>query len=203
MPSAENYIGLAETLLYQGKLQEAEEQARRAAELLSEFPEERLKQAELYLLLADVASRRRDMEATLSYSRQAVSLQPTQPKIQANLIRLLMGMGRDREALEACRSWTKADPNSAEAYHALGAAEYKLKHFAAARDALTRAVELEPSNLRARLNLAYALGSLRDLAGYRRELGVLAATGGEVPEAELARQLLAKLQRAQPVPPAT
>jgi len=202
MPSADNRIGLAETLLNEGKLEEAEEQGRRAAELLSEFKEERLKQAQLYLLLADIASRRKDMEATLSYSRQAVSLQPTQPKIQANLIRLLMGMRRDREAVEACRSWAKADPRSGEAHHALGAAEYKLKNFPAAREALTRAVELEPSNLRARLNLAYALGKLRDLAGYRRELEVLAATGGEAPEAKLARQLLAKLQRAQPVPPA-
>jgi len=196
MPSSQNYIGLAETLLKQDKLSEAEEQARTAAELGAQEGEDPAQQAQLYLLLARIAFQRKDVESMLAYSRKAVGIQPTEVKVQSNLVQLLLSLKRDREAAEAARAWIEADPQAAKAYFALGIAQYNLKDYAGAKEHLGRAVALDSSDHIARLFLAYALGKTGDLSGYRRELQYLAANGGDAKEAVTARSLLATLPSA-------
>ncbi len=196
MPSSQNYIGLAETLLKQNKLSEAEEQARTAAELGAQEGEDQARQAQLYLLLASIAFQRKDMESMLAYCRRAAEIQPTSVKIQSNLIQLLLNLKRDREAAEAARAWLQADPQAAKAHFGFGIAQYNLKDYAGAKEHLGRAVALDSSDLTARLFLAYALGKTGDLPGYRRELQYLAANGGDAKEAVAARSLLARLPSA-------
>ena len=192
MPSSQNYIGLAETLLKQNKPSEAEEQARTAIEFGAQEGGDPARQAQLHLLLASIAFQRNDMESMLAYVRKAVAVQPTEGKVQSDLVQLLLSLKRDREAAEAARAWLQADPQAAKAYFALGIAQYNLKDYAGAKEHLGRAVALDSSDRTARLFLAYTLGKTGDLSGSRRELEYLAANGGDTKEAAIARSRLAR-----------
>ncbi len=175
MPVKQHYASLAETLFESGQLDKAEQEAHRAIEV-DPWDREEPATARVNALLASIAAKRSGQLAVLLIRQQ-----------------------RYREGLPEARRWAQLEPNSGMAQRAVGVCAFSVGDFAAAREAFQRQVELEPANLKARLDLAYTDVKLKDydnaLAGFR----YVAEHGGDSREGKEARRVLEKVQ-SQPRP---
>jgi len=108
-------------------------------------------------------------------------------------------MNRSEEAEPFCRRWVELDPNSDRAYQALGTCFFNRGDHAGAKTNFLRALQINPKNARARLNLAWTYGRLRDFNAAVRELQRVAKDHPRTLEGKEAAQFLERSVR--PVPP--
>lgn len=82
------------------------------------------------------------------------------PKLDVSprLARLYAQAGRDREAISEYELAIQAHPRDASLYNDLGYFQYDRGNFAEAERALRKALEIEPENKRAWMNLGLAIG---------------------------------------------
>jgi tetratricopeptide (TPR) repeat protein/O-antigen ligase len=145
------------------------------------------------LLLAEVRGRRGDFAGAAAQLEEAARLAPGNVRVLRGLAQLYFSRLRDWDkAINAANRWLSLSPDEPEAYSILGAARYGKRDYAAARSALQRAVELQPANLRARLQLAYCYLQLKQMPVAKRELEWLASKHPATPEGKRAAQLLAQ-----------
>lgn len=91
-----------------------------------------------------------ELEAAEATWREALRRGPRNPIVHVNLASLLSRSGRREEALPLYRRATELAPGLAPAWRGLGQAELALGHLARAREALERALELDPADRAAR-----------------------------------------------------
>jgi tetratricopeptide (TPR) repeat protein len=101
--------------------------------------------------------------------RRALAGERAMADVARNLALLLQRAGRRDEAIGTYRAALHADDTSAPAWAGLGAVLMESGHPRAARDALVKAVALDPALAEARYNLAFALSALGDYEGALRE----------------------------------
>ncbi len=146
------HLGLAQLFLLQGKLDDAENSARRVLELSpGDGPAEGI--------LARVAQKRGDYSAAAEYYRLALAAEPRDlnSRLARGLI-LAVQLGRDREAERELRLVVAGDPEQDQAYAVLGEILFGRGEFAEAEEAAGRALKINPENysalaLRGRLRL--------------------------------------------------
>ena len=145
------------------------------------------------LLLADVQRRRGDFAGAAAQIEAAARLAPGNVPVLRGLAELYFSRLKDWDkAINAANRWLSLSPNEPEAYLILGASQSKLKNYAAAKQALQRAVELQPDNLGARLQLAYCYLQLNQMPLAKKELEWLASKHPNAPEGKRAAQWLAQ-----------
>jgi tetratricopeptide (TPR) repeat protein/O-antigen ligase len=202
MPIKQHYASLAETLFYAGRLDEAEQEARRTMEMDPPDREtpgnDRVK-----ALLANIQATRggRAMRAprTVDDLRAALKDLPRNVALQSQLTVALIQQKRYREGLAEAQRWAQWDPTSGEAHRAVGVCAFSIGDFATAKQAFQRQKELQPTNLKARLNLAFCCVKLHDYEAALVEFRYVAEHGGDSEEGKEARRVLAKVQpSAQP-----
>lgn len=110
---------------------------------------------------------------------------------------------RFSQAAEFARHAIDMDPQSGEAYGALGVALAQMGRAAEATDALKRSVELLPADAKARYNLAAHLYRTGDYEGALREVrAALEIQPSHRPALELLRQLERQMAPSTSLPPA-
>lgn len=118
--------------------------------------------------------------------RKALELRPGFPAFLATLSRILAAQGQMSEAISCLQEAIRKEPGS-ERFNSLGLLQLNAGQFAQATEAFERALELDPANVAARVNL----GVTRFTAGLPREAaGHLEQALAQVPEAaEIAQRL--------------
>jgi tetratricopeptide (TPR) repeat protein len=94
---------------------------------------------------------------TIEHSRQALLLEPDNPRAHFNLGLVLDRQGRSAEAIQQYRLAVRADPGYAQAHHNLGFALYQSGSVAEAVEHYRRAVQADPDYAQAHFSLARAL----------------------------------------------
>jgi tetratricopeptide (TPR) repeat protein len=177
---------LAGIYLRMGSLDKAAEAGNQWVRLDPSSPDSRL-------LLAEVQRRRGDFAGAAAQMEAAARLAPGNVPVLRGLAELYLSRLRDADkAINATNRWLSLSPNEPEAYFILGVCRYKQKDYAAARLALQRAIELQPDNLGARLQLAYCYVQLNQMPLAKKELEWLASKHPEAREGKRAAQLLAE-----------
>ena len=97
-----------------------------------------------------------------------------------------------------CLRWVELDPNSDRAYQALGTCCFNRGRYKDAKTNFLRALKINPKNARARLNLAWTYGRLRDFDAAVRELRRIAKDHPGTAEGKEAKRFLERSVR--PVP---
>jgi tetratricopeptide (TPR) repeat protein len=204
MPIKQHYASLAETLFESGRLDEAEQETRRVLAMDPEGheePDNTRVQALLATIEATRSARAPLAPQSVDALRAALRVQPNSAALCGQLTVTLIRQKRYREGLTEAWRWARLAPNSAEAQRAIGVCTFSLGDFPNAKKAFQRQVELEPANMKARLDLAFTCVKLRDydsaLAGFR----YVAEHGGDSPEAEEAKRVLAKVRPPAPARP--
>jgi len=183
----EHQAGMAEVLLAEGKLKEAESYARKVAHMARRNPK-------VYILLRDIHRAQGDFDAMLRDVKAAARVAPKDPALQGQVAEVLLERKQYREALDACQKWVSLAPESAAAYGALGFAQYKLGQVEAARASLEKALSLDANERQARLCLARVLLALNRPEAAVQHLTYLAVNYPDTPEGRAAR---AAIERAR------
>jgi tetratricopeptide (TPR) repeat protein len=201
MPIKQHYASLAETLFEAGRLDEAEQEARRTLDM-DPADQDTPKNEQVKALLAAIQFTRgaRAMQSpqTVDDLRAALKQLPRNVALQHQLAVALIQQKRFREGLPEAQRWAALEPNSAAAQGAVGASAYSVGDFATAKQAFQRQKELEPTNLKARLALASCCVRLRDYEEALAEFQYVAEHGGDSREAKEARLVLEKLRQPRP-----
>ena len=123
-------------------------------------------------LLAELARGRRDVPATLSHLRRAISEDPGSPFLRLRIAEVLLGLGRLAEALKMTRAAQRVAPAYAPGYfwHGRLLAVHRPR---AARPVLERGLRLDPDSVRSYLWLARVRLRLGDPVGERAVYGRL------------------------------
>jgi tetratricopeptide (TPR) repeat protein len=100
---------------------------------------------------------RHQHEAAIDVYRRAIKANPDNPAFVERLSDLLIRLGRFKEAQAEVEALADGSPRDARVWIKLGAVYYEQKLWDKAADAFRRAVQLEPTNLRARYFLATSL----------------------------------------------
>jgi O-antigen ligase/tetratricopeptide (TPR) repeat protein len=204
MPIKQHYASLAETLFYAGRLDEAEQEARRTLEM-DPADRDTPGNQQVRVLLAKIQAARggQAMQAprTVDDLRAALKDLPRNVDLQSQLTVALIRQKRYREGLAEAQRWAQWDPASGEAYRAVGVCAFSIGDFATAKRAFQRQKELQPTNLKARLDLAFCCVKLRDYEEALAEFRYVAEHGGDSEEGKEARRVLAQVQpRSGPAP---
>jgi tetratricopeptide (TPR) repeat protein len=202
MPIKQHYASLAETLFDTGRLDEAEQEARRTLEM-DPADRETPRNDQVKALLASIQATRggRAMRAprTVDDLRAALKDLPRNVALQSQLTVALLRQKRYREALPEAQRWAALDPNSGSAQGAVGASAYSVGDFATAKRGFQRQTDLEPTNVKAHFYFAACCVKLHDYETALVEFRYVAEHGGDSEEAKEARRVLAKVQpSAQP-----
>jgi serine/threonine-protein kinase len=131
--------GLAESLLFQDKLQEAN------ATILAALHHAR-DDSRLWSLLGLVAWRRGKFDEAERYLGHAVALQPSNIQARLNLGQVRISQNRIEQGLALLRDACRRAPEDAKALLLLGSALARQNRLVEADRALRRAVELDPRN---------------------------------------------------------
>jgi tetratricopeptide (TPR) repeat protein len=107
--------------------------------------------------------------------REYVALDNRAPRVLYKLAFARYHEGRTAEAIDALQRATAMEADLAEAYYLLGLCHRQARNPGAAREALAKAVKLQPTLLAAREELAELLGTLGRTDARLKELGALAA----------------------------
>ena len=130
-------------------------------------------------------------EALACY-KEAVRLEPENPRWLADLGAALLLLGHVAPAIQALELALRHDPTVAECWRNLGVARVRQENWRAARDAFSRALELDPDHPENQRYLAIAL----DACGERAEaIALLSALLGRFPGHQEAKNLLESLER--------
>jgi tetratricopeptide (TPR) repeat protein len=146
-------LGEARILASQGKSAAAIRLYRRAMDGSWPAGEENTRiqaRSELISLLARGGQRTQAVAELLAALGPAAS----NPALKQKIATLLLTYGAPREAAEAFRDITRADGRNALAYAGLGQAEFALDNYYEARVAFQKAVDLDPSDQAAKMQLA-------------------------------------------------
>ena len=148
------------------------------------------------LVLAEVQRQRGDFAGAAAQMEEAARLAPGNvPVLRALTEFYFVRLRETDKAINAANRWLNLSPNEPEAYFILGVGRYQQKNYAAATSALQRAVELQPGNLGARLQLADCYLQLKQIPLAKKELEWLASTHPETREGKRAAQVLAERYR--------
>lgn len=142
----------------------AEGAARAAVQLGPELAEAHAARAEA-LLARRARSSSFPVAEALAAARQAVALDPTEPRFEALLSRALRSASDDPGAARALERALRLAPDDATLLAGLGRVRLDLGDDRGARSALERAVDRNPDDVAAWLNLGVALHRLGDSAG--------------------------------------
>lgn len=189
MPTADrHYAAMAELLLEDGKPEEALSYAREAIKLSPKDPR-------FYLLAADITARQRKLDDTSEFIRQAAAVAPRDAGVWRQYAQLLVSQQQYDEAIRACKRWISIEPNSALAHNLLGTSYYDTRRFALAEAEFTKALDIDSTYGKARLNLAYTYGKRRKPDAMYRELTYLAKTEPDTRTGRLAAEILERGRR--------
>ena len=131
--------------------------------------------------------------------RISLNIAPKQPDVLSNFGSELLRFGHYKEAMTYLKDAIRLVPDLYVAHRNLGYIYQRLGKYEESRDSFAKAVELMPKDLPARMEYGLALLRLgqRDKAAEQFKYIMHEASGG--PEAEVARQMLLKIQKpAQP-----
>jgi tetratricopeptide (TPR) repeat protein len=140
----------------------------RAADLDPSNVDAQLRAGDLLLAANDFEGARARAERALAVDRRNVAA-------HVLLGNALIGSNEPSQALKQIEEALKLDPSSPAAWVALGATRATEGRATEARVAFEKAVALDPSSIDARLSLANALWSARDVSAAERELLELAS----------------------------
>jgi Tfp pilus assembly protein PilF len=130
--------------------------------------------ANLLYNLGECSDRLNDTARAEQYYNQCLRIQPDHAPARAALIRLWVRTGRQREADQFVREWLTRDPRSGEAYAAAGWLANQAGDLPQAQAHLQFALQLEPRNPRALIELALVYEALqrpdRSVVLYERAL---------------------------------
>ncbi|MEW6356827.1 MAG: sulfatase-like hydrolase/transferase [Planctomycetota bacterium] len=122
--------------------------------------------------LANLSEQAGYHHAALSAYRKAVELAPDSPDLRCEMGRLLMTMGDARAAEETYRRVITERPDFARAHKGLADVLYRTGRIEDALLAYDRAIELDPADLDARMERAFAVAVMKDpeagLGEYRK-----------------------------------
>jgi tetratricopeptide (TPR) repeat protein len=150
-------------------------------------------------------------------SDAAFTLAPENPKVLVLRVRLLQRSGQQEAALEMAHKASALAPTWDEPFYLAGISEYLLRHYADARQNLTRAFELNPRSAKATFMAALSSageGDPREAERYLRRaialqpanarfhchLGILLMRLNEYPKAEASLKRAAQLKPEYPLP---
>jgi Tfp pilus assembly protein PilF len=174
-------------LLDGGQPQEAVEAARRAVQVAPGAFETHLVLAQSLWTCDNPNEAQREFE-------QAISLSRGHPYVLSEYASFL---AIDRDAADAHRvaeEAIKANPNSADAWAALGVAQYRLQRIPEAKSSLRRSLELNPASNRAALAMQAVLSEV----ARRKGAAALRDMIKDIPEAgQLAAELCRQVQRRE------
>jgi Tfp pilus assembly protein PilF len=140
-------------LLYGGiLLQRGETEAARSE--LNEATTLNSRATQAFLQLAQIELSRGAASAAAGYASQALRTQPGNPTIRLLLVRSLLAAGDSAKADVELRSLAKDYPKAAGVQATLGALYMMKENAPAARKALTRALEIDPTHIEALASLA-------------------------------------------------
>lgn len=171
----------------------AREHLQRALQMHAQFPDALVGLATLDLY-------EEHLDSALSHIRACLKIEPTHPAARVLLLRILNGLGRHEEALEAAAPWLPAPPAEWQIYFELGVAGLATGRDGVVRDCIERILSAgienlaEPHLLQAGLFLRS--NAHRDAAA---ELKIfLAHAPPNHRHARLAREILARLETPDP-----
>jgi tetratricopeptide (TPR) repeat protein len=179
--SAGTHAGLAAALASQGKGEEAIEEFRAALAINPKFA---MAQVGMAHILSQQLGR---IDEAIAAYRVAMDMNPDLPAAAQGLSRAQSFKERWRLQTADQRRKALAAPSSHAAQVELGLAEARAGNVAPAVKAFRRALELDPTDGRARTNLAVLLYVQKDYTGALRELVAARETGFEPPAALVER----------------
>ena len=148
------------------------------------------------LVLAEVQRQQGNFAGAAAQMEEAAQLAPGNvPVLRALTEFYFVRLRETDKAINAANRWLSQSPDEPEAYFILGVGRYQQKNYAAATSALQRAVELQPDNPGARLQLAYCYLQLKQMPLAKRELEWLVSKHPETREGKRAAQVLAERYR--------
>lgn len=150
-------------------------------------------------------------------SDAALTLAPENPKVLALRVRLLQRAGQQEAALEMAHKVSALAPTWDEPFYLTGISQYLLRHYAEARQNLTRAFELNPRSAtaifmaalasagegeprEAERYLRHAIALQPDNARFHCHLGILLMRLNEYSKAEESLKRAAQLKPEYPLP---
>ncbi|MGA7178258.1 MAG: XrtA/PEP-CTERM system TPR-repeat protein PrsT [Thiobacillaceae bacterium] len=140
-------LTMAETASAEGKEQESLAWLDRAAKANPTAVQPRVIMARYFLA-------KNQPQKALSFAREAISAQPRDPLALETLGTMQLAAGDKDNALVTFKQLVEEMPNSALAYYRLASAHAALGNFAKSRDALNKALELDPKYVDAQNSLA-------------------------------------------------
>jgi tetratricopeptide (TPR) repeat protein len=159
----------ANSYLAEGRIQQAIDCLRRAAELRPES-------AQAHQYLGAAQERFGDLQAAVNSYQRAVALQPDSPELHCHLARVLYQGGALQAAAELDRRALALDPKRYETYNDLGLVLTNLGNFEAAVEAFRRSLRLNPRSAKTMAGIGYLYERKGDLLsaadGYREALKV-------------------------------
>ena len=183
-----HHAAMAETLVTENRPKEAEPYARDAIRLAPGDPGPRL-------LLADILGRQGKLKEMIEEMRQAAAISPTDTRLKQQITSFYFKTGDFERGAAAARDWMQVDPTSAVPHNAVGTYYFNKRQYAAAKQEFERAVQLDPSYVLARYNLALSLGHLNDYNGAAGQLREVVARAPDTAEGRKAQALLNDLAR--------
>lgn len=143
-------------------------------------------------LMAELLFKNNQFEKALSYYQRALKSKPENPDIYSKLSIIMYQLSDTDKAIEYAKSCLKYKPDFAEAHNNLGTYLLKKQNLAESKYHFLQAVNLTPSNIYYRLNLAHIyldLGELdKSIAEYKKILEL-------DPKSEEARQILSQIYK--------
>lgn len=160
-------------------------------------------QFDLKLAEAEALLAAGDMEGALNRLREANGLDPANTLAHRRLGELLISKGATREAIEEFRAITRNAPDDSGAWRQLGAAQFAEGLYNDAADSYRRVLNLNAPGRPPDPNDLLSLADSLRLAGHAEEARAAyeqLVAAGAADLAEIARQRLSELARAQATP---
>jgi tetratricopeptide (TPR) repeat protein len=167
--TAEDCLKLGNSLIIQGKSEEATACYQRAVELNPQL-------SPAYHNLGEIFSNQQQWEAAIAAYRQAIAVKAENGRSHYGLAKALGALERWEEAATAYRQAIQLNVTSTEIYHQLGDALQKLQRWEEAATAYRQAIALNADNSWSHNNLGDALTKLQQweeaVVAYRRAIAL-------------------------------
>jgi len=162
-PSPKLYLAVGQMYERGGDFQAALAQYQKALELSPNSQEIIAEVARMYTRWGRHEELRKNWDGALARYQKSLELDRTSIDPVLEIARLQTSLGRKDQALQIYRRAMQVHPNSAKLFNNLGTFHAQRREFAESITAFERAIQLDPTNIRSRNNVAIIYVELGDL----------------------------------------